>query len=45
MGKGLEGNNYVLWLRSPGLVQPRAEQAEGRPYGSRSSSQGAEGQH
>ena len=39
MGKGLE-----KWLRFPWFVQHSAEEAKGRPGGSCSSSQGAEGQ-
>ena len=42
MVKGLEGRMSVAEV--PGFVQCRAEQAEGRPDGSCSSSQGAEEQ-
>ena len=40
MGNDLEGKGAA---EVPGCAQPRAEQAEGRPHGGCSSSQGAEG--
>ena len=43
MEKDLEDNAYEGQLRS-WCAKPRAEQAEGRPHGSYSSSQGVEGQ-
>ena len=45
MEKGLEGKGCEGRLEVPGFVQPRTEQAEGRPRGSCSSSQGAEPKH
>ena len=40
MEKGLEGKGCEGRLEVPGLVQPRTEQAEGRPYGSCGSCEG-----
>ena len=43
MEKDLEGKTYEEQLRSHWFVQPRTEEAKGRPDGSYSSSQGVDG--
>lgn len=45
MEKGLEGKWCEWRLKVSGFVQPRTEQTEQSPYGSFSSSQGAEPKH